>query len=261
MLRSEALYASFRANFSKYLIELKRYLPNTVSMVLTFYAIFVFMFLGVRFLGDPSMADANLRYLIVANGFWFLLMLGVQSLGWELSNEALRGTLEQLYMSTLPTWLILLFRMVTAFLVNLLILAVLTVLSMLTAGVWLSIDVAALAVLLPATMLGVTGLGFVVAGLTIVYKQVNAMLQLLQFVLMGIAYAPLSLSPLMELAPAAKGIDMVRQVMAEGRALGSFTSADWASLLLNGVCYLLVGLAVFKLLERHAMRRGLLGHY
>src|SRR5690606_36907187 len=162
------------------------------------------------------------------NGFWFLLMLGVQSLGWELSNEALRGTLEQLYMSTLPTWLILLFRMVTSFLVNLLILAVLTVLSMLTAGVWLSIDVAALAVLLPATMLGVTGLGFVVAGLTIVYKQVNAMLQLLQFVLMGIAYAPLSLSPLMELAPAAKGIDMVRQVMAEGRALGSFTSADWA---------------------------------
>lgn len=125
----------------------------------------------------------------------------------------------------------------------------------------MSIDVAALAVLLPATMLGVTGLGFVVAGLTIVYKQVNAMLQLLQFVLMGIAYAPLSLSPLMELAPAAKGIDMVRQVMAEGRALGSFTSADWASLLLNGVCYLLVGLAVFKLLERHAMRRGLLGHY
>lgn len=261
MLRSESLYTSFRANFAKYLIELKRYLPNTVSMVLTFYAIFVFMLLGVRFVGDPSVADENVRYLLVANGFWFLLMLGVQSLGWELSNEALRGTLEQLYMSTVPTWLILLFRMAASFLVNLLILSVLTVLSMVTAGVWLDIDVLALAVILPGTMLGVSGLGFVVAGLTIVYKQVNAMLQLVQFVLMGIAFAPLSLSPLLELAPAAKGIDMVRKVMAEGLPLASFSAADWGSLLLNGAVYFLLGLIAFKLLERRAMRRGLLGHY
>ena len=261
MLRAEAVYASFRANFAKYVTELKRYLPNTVSMVLTFYAIFVFLLLGVRFMGDPSAADENIRYLLVANGFWFLLMLGVQSMGWELSSEALRGTLEQLYMSTLPTWMILLFRMVASLLVNLLILAVLMVLSMATAGVWLTVDVVALVALLPGTMLSVIGLGFLVAGLTIVYKQVDSMLQLLQFVLMGIAYAPLSLSPLMALAPAAKGIDMVRQVMAEGRALSSFAFGDWASLLANGAAYLLIGLVAFKLLERRAMRRGLLGHY
>src|SRR5690606_11711670 len=151
--------------------------------------------------------------------------------------------------------------MIASLLINLVILAVLTLLSMATAGIWLSIDVLALAALLPGTLLGVMGLGFIVAGLTIVYKQVNAMLQLLQFVLMGIAFAPLSLSPLLQLAPAAKGIDMVRQVMAEGRGLASFGYGDWASLLINGVVYLLVGLLVFKLLERHAMRRGLLGHY
>lgn len=261
MLSADALMTSFRANFLKYVIELKRYLPNTLSMFLTFYAIFVFMLLGVRFVGDPGAADENVRYLLVANGFWFLLMLGVNSMGWELTNEALRGTLEQLYMSTIPVWVILLFRMVASFVVNLVILAALTVLSMATAGQWLTIDVVALAAILPGTMLGVMGLGFAVAGLTIVYKQVNAMLQLLQFALMGIAFVPLSLSPLMELAPAAKGIDMVRQVMAEGLPLPAFTAADWGSLLLNGAVYFLVGLGVFKLLERRAMRRGLLGHY
>ncbi|HZJ09457.1 MAG TPA: ABC transporter permease [Trueperaceae bacterium] len=261
MLRSEMLFTSFRANFVKYVIELKRYLPNTLSMVLTFYAIFVFMLLGVRFVGDPSVADDNVRYLLVANGFWFLLMLGVNSMGWELTNEALRGTLEQLYMSTVPAWLIMLFRMLASFVVNLVILAVLTVLSMATAGEWLAIDVVALTAVLPGTMLGVMGLGFAVAGLTIVYKQVNAMLQLLQFVLMGIAFVPLSLSPLMELAPAAKGIDMVRQVMAEGVPLSSFAAGDWGSLWLNGAVYFALGLGVFKLLERRAMQRGLLGHY
>lgn len=261
MLRSDMLVASFRANFAKYLIELKRYLPNTLSMFLTFYAIFVFMLLGVRFVGDPTVADDNVRYLLIANGFWFLLMLCVNSMGWELTNEALRGTLEQLYMSTVPTWVILLFRMIASVVVNLVILAPLTVLSMATAGEWLAVDGGTLAAILPGTMLGVMGLGFVVAGLTIVYKQVNAMLQLFQFVLMGIAFVPLSIAPLLQLAPAAKGIAMVRQVMAEGLPVTAFTAADWGSLLLNGVVYFLLGLGVFRALERRAMNRGLLGHY
>ena len=261
MLRSESLLNSFRANFAKNVIELKRYLPNTLSLVLTFYFIFVFLLLGVKFIGDPTTAAENIRYLMVANGFWFLLMLCVQNVGWELTNEALRGTLEQLYMSTVPVWLILLFRMVASLIINLVILVVLMVLSMLTAGEWLSVDIVALVAILPGTLLGALGIGFVVAGVTIVYKQVNAMLQLVQFVLMAIAYVPLALSPLMELAPAAKGIDMVRKVTAEGVPLSSFTGSDWASLLANGFVYLAVGLVIFKLLERRAMRRGLLGHY
>lgn len=261
MLRSEAFAYSLRANFAKHVIELKRYLPNTLSLFLTFYVIFVFMLFGVRFVGDPSAAADNVRYLMVANGFWFLLMLCVNSVGWELTNEALRGTLEQLYMSTVPVSLILFFRMLASFVVNLVILVALMALSMLTAGEWMSVDGLALLAILPATFLGALGLGYAVAGLTIVYKQVNAILQLLQFVLMGIAFVPLAVSPLIELAPAAKGVDMIRKVMAEGLPLSSFTVADWSSLLLNGIVYLVLGLLTFKLLERRAMRRGLLGHY
>ncbi len=252
---------AFRANFAKTVIELKRYLPNTISMIVTFYAIFVFLLLGVRFIGDPSTADSMVRYLLVSNAFWFLLMIGVNSMGWELTSEALRGTLEQLYMSTVPGWLILLFRMIASLFVYLVIVVVLMVLSMVTAGQWMSIDVLSLAAILPATFLGVMGLSYVVAGLTIVYKQVNSVLQMTQFALMGIAYVPIANVPLMELAPTAKGIDMVRRVMAEGVPLGSFAAADWASLWLSGVVYFLVGLAAFKLFERRAMRLGLLGHY
>src|SRR5688572_16803539 len=123
-----------RANFVKVVIELKRYLPNTIAMVITFYAVFVFMLLGVRFVGDPATAADNIRYVMVANGFWSLLLMGVQSMGWELSAEALRGTLEQLYTSTVPPYLILMFRMIATMLINTALLAVLMALSMLTAG-------------------------------------------------------------------------------------------------------------------------------
>lgn len=250
-----------RANFVKVVIELKRYLPNTIAMVITFYAVFVFMLLGVRFVGDPATAADNIRYVMVANGFWFLLLMGVQSLGWELSAEALRGTLEQLYMSTVPPYLILMFRMIATMFIYTALLAVLMVLSMLTAGEWLTVDVPTLLLVLPPTFLAVMGLSFVVAGLTIVYKQVGAFLQLLQFVLMAIAFVPITTAPLVELAPTAKGIDMIRQVMAVGTPLSAFTGTDWAVLLGTGVFYFIVGLGVYQLFERRAMTRGLLGHY
>ncbi|HEX7039060.1 MAG TPA: hypothetical protein VF202_02980 [Trueperaceae bacterium] len=258
---SEGYLHSFRANLVKAVIELRRYLPNTISMIVTFYAIFLFLLLGIRFVGGEADLGSAVRHVLVANGFWFLLMMGVNSMGWELSNEALRGTLEQLYLGTVPAWLILLFRMVATLLIDLALLVGLMALSMLTARTWLTVDVGALAALLPPTLLAVMGLAYLVAGLTLVYKQVGSMLQMTQFVLMAISYVPLAQAPLLELAPAAKGIDMVRRVLADGVSLASFTAADWASLWVSGAVYLALGFVAFKLFERRAMRLGLLGHY
>ncbi|MFO7545767.1 MAG: hypothetical protein R6W77_09750 [Trueperaceae bacterium] len=249
------------ANLRKVVTEMLRYLPNTLSLLVTFYAIFLFMLLGVRVLGDPAAADANIRYVMVANAFWFLLILGVSSMGWEITTEATRGTLEQLYMTTTPAWFVLLTRMVATLAVNVVLLAAMVALSMATARQWLNLDLVAVAAILPPMLLAVVGLGFMVAGLAIVFKQIQAMLQIVQFVFMAMAFVPIAAAPVLELAPAVKGIDMARQVLAEGRALASFAAGDWFSLLASGVAYLALGLIVFRLCERRAMTRGLLGQY
>lgn len=248
-------------NVRKVWIEMLRYLPNTISLLVTFYAIFLFMMLGVRVLGDPASADENIRYIIVANAFWFMLLMGVSSMGWELTAEAMRGTLEQLYMATKPTWFILLSRMVGTAGINVLLLVVMVSLGMLTARQWLSFDLPLLLLVLPLTMVGVIGLGFVVAGLAIIFKQINAMLQIVQFAFMGLAFAPPSAVPGLEFAPAVQGIDMVRRAMVYGQGFGSFTATDWSILILSGVFYFVVGMVVFRMCERQAMVRGLLGHY
>lgn len=250
-----------RGNVRKIVIEMLRYLPNTLSLLVTFYAVFLFVMLGVNFLGDPTTAVDHTRYAIVSNTFWLLLLLGVNSMGWEITTEATRGTLEQLYMSPTPTWLILLTRMIGTLIVNLLLMVVLLVASMLTAQQWLNIDVVALLLIMPPTLLGVIGLGFVMAGLAIVYKQIDSILQVVQFVYLAMVYVPLTAVPLLELAPSVKGIDMVRQVLSVGVPLSSFALRDWASLLLSGLAYFALGLVVFKLCERRAIDRGLLGQY
>ena len=87
------------ANVRKVGIELMRYLPNTISMIVTFYAIFLLFFLGIRVVGGGAMSGESSEYLIVSMMLWFLALMAMQGIGWEITNEATRGTLEQLYMS------------------------------------------------------------------------------------------------------------------------------------------------------------------
>lgn len=249
------------ANVRKVVIEMLRYLPNTISLVVTFYVIFLALFLGITVVGDPANAEANLRFAIVGNAFWFLLLMAISTMGWELTTEATRGTLEQLAMSPVGLRAILAARMLGTFVVNLSITAVMLVATMATAGQWLSFDLALLAAVLLPTFVGVTGLGFAVAGLALVYKQISALLQVLQFVFLGFAFVPLSVAPWLELAPVVKGVDMIRAALVHGATLADFAARDWASLVVNGLVYLALGLLAFTLAERRATTRGLLGQY
>lgn len=250
-----------RANVGKVAIEMVRYLPNTISLVVTFYVIFLFMFFGIQVVGDPSTATENIRFLIVSNAFWFLLLLGISSMGWEITTEATRGTLEQLYMSPVGAWLILLARMLGTVGINLLIMIAMIFFSMLTAGQWLNLAPLPLLLILLPTLVGIIGLGYAVAGLALVFKQVNALLQIMQFVFMGLAFVPLAAAPWLEFAPVVKGIDLIRGVMVGGHGLADIGARDWLSLLANSAVYFALGLGAYLLCERRATRRGLLGQY
>src|SRR5690606_32686751 len=149
-----------------------------------------------------------------------------------------RGTLEQLYMSPVGAWRILLARMVGVVGANLLIMIAMIFVSMLTAGQWLNLAPVPLLLILAPMLVGITGLGYATAGLAIVYKQIQAFLQIVQFAFMGLAFVPLSAAPWLELAPLVKGIDMVRQVMVSGYGLADFGAADWLSPLLNSAVHL-----------------------
>lgn len=255
------MLAVFDANVRKVLIEMRRYLPNTISLMITFYAIFLAMFLGITVVGDPAAAEQNLRFAIVGNAFWFLLLLGVNSMGWEITTEATRGTLEQIAMSPIGMGWILLARMTGTLAAYLAITAVMLVATMATSGQWLVLDVPLLLAILLPTMVGVMGIGYAIAGLAIVYKQIGSILQVAQFVFLALAFVPLAVAPALELAPFVKGVDMVRGATIFGHGFADFGLRDWASLVASGVAYFGLGLLAFRAAERRAVSRGLLGQY
>ncbi len=255
------LFNLLRANIRKEYIEMKRYLSNTVAFLLTFYLIFLGAFFGIMFIGDPNNFDSNVQYSIVSMVFWSLTMMTMNFIGYAVVTEAIRGTLEQLYMSPLGVWKIMLMRIVGQFLLQLVTMTVLLFAAMATSGQWLNLNPLTTLPLLILTMISMVGVSFMIAGLAIIVKQIEAILQIFQFVLMGLVFVPLSVAPFLVFAPFVKGVNMVRSVMMENLTLAQLPWSDLGILIANSVVYLVLGLYIYFRCERIAMKKGLLGQY
>lgn len=249
------------ANIKKEYLELKRYLPNTMAFILTFYIIFLGLFGAIQFIGDPTTQDTNTQYVIVNYIFWFLAFTIINSIGYEIINEGMRGTLEQLSMSPLGIWRIMSARLISTTLIHLVIVIGMLFASMATAGQWLNIDIVAIAPVLLLTLVSMFGIGFIIAGISIILKQVQAFLQILQFILMALTFVPASLHPTMNLLPFVKGIDLVRDIMIRGATITDISAGDFLILGFNAIFYFAIGLGIFIYCERIAMSKGLLAHY
>lgn len=251
----------FNANFHKEYIEMKRYLPNTIALVVTFYIIFLGAFFGIMFIGDPASFEMNVQYSIVSVVFWSLTMMTMNFIGYAVVTEATRGTLEQLYMSPVGVWKIMLTRIVSQLGLQSVIMIFLLFAAMLTSGQWLSLNPMTTIPIIIMTMISMIGVSFMIAGLAVIVKQIQAFLQIFQFVLMGLVFVPITVAPFLAFAPFVKGVNMVRTVMMEDLTLTQLPWSDYGILVLNSLVYLILGLVIYDRCEKIAMRKGLLGQY
>lgn len=250
-----------KANTRMEFIEMKRYLPNTLSMIATIYIIFLGMLLGINVIGDPAQAEANIQHVIVNYIFWYLTLVTLTNIGFTITMEATRGTLEQLYMSPLGMWKILLSRLIGYMALHGVIVVGLLYLSMATANQWLYLKPDLTLTILLITLVGIVGVGFMIAGASVIFKQIQAFMQILQFILAALAFVPLSVAPILILAPFVKGVDMIRHVMIQGYSWTDFTAMDYTALIVNSVVYLFIGIFFYLKCEKIAMSRGLLGNH
>lgn len=251
----------FNVNLKREFILLKRYLPNTISMVITIYVIFLGLFLGIKVIGDPGSADVNIQYVIVNNVFWYLGLSVMNGIGYTVQNEVALGTLEQLYMSPLGAWRIFIARIVSSTITESITIILMLFLTMLTAGTWLNLDLISIVPVFLLTIVSMVGMSFMIAGMAVIFKQIGSFLQIAQFIFLALTYIPLTTLPILEFAPIVKGVDMIRQIMIHNYNLADFTLVDYASLLLNGLIYFGVGVWVFFRCERTAMEKGILGQH
>jgi ABC-2 type transport system permease protein len=233
-----------------------------LSSIITLYLLFLIIFLGYRAVGGQSVNFGNTVDGITVGFMLWTFSIGAYSLlAWNLMNEAKMGTLEQLYMTPLGFDKLCIFRIICDFFLNLLFVIPILILMMATTGRWLHIDILSLIPLFIFTLASAYGIGFISGGLGLVFKQIRSFFQILQFVFIGFIAAPVDKLPGLKLLPLSLGAKLIGKVMIHKLSVIKLPPLDLLELVLNGLFYFGLGFLLFKICERIAKQRALLGHY
>ncbi len=186
----------------------------------------------------------------------------------NLTEEAQTGTLEQVYMTTVNTGVIAIGRSLATVVVSSFMLLLMITALTLIFGIIITLRLEGLPVL-ALIIFGLFGLGFMIGGATLVFKQVHQLANFAENILLWLSgtLLPVALFPdwletLSKFLPATQGIIVLRKVVLEDSSL----STAWANgslplLIANSATYFIVGWFVFKWSERISKGRGVMGQY
>jgi len=202
----------------------------------------------------------------VAFGFWYLQ---TAKLFWRLLGEIQSGTLEQVYLSPLPSWLVAAAgRVVATVLETTFVIAVLGLIVYIVVPFHLFWRGQAL---LPIASIVIASVGYSLmeGGIILIWKRVELIhelaLGLMAFfsgALLPLDRLPTWMAEIGRFAPIGQSVVGLRATLVAGSP--SLPSTGDGSLLWTfaiGVAWLLVGIAVFSLGDAYARRTGSLGRY
>ncbi len=229
----------------------------------------IFYFAMNMFMGRGEMRQELLAPSLIGITAIMFFHQQMNRVFWGILGEIQTGTLEQLYLSPLPSWVLVLGRQVATILESIVIALLLYLSAAVIAGVALPLRAEAL-VPLVAILVGSAGFSLLVAGLTVLFKRLELLVELLFSIafIVGGVFLPLDQLPDWMavtgrlLFPTTQSIEVLREILLEGHSLGTL-QVEWGLgwLIAQPIALLVVGAAFFKLSERIAKRRGALGHY
>lgn len=253
-----------KAMMKKNFLILWRYPFNLVAGIISIMMIFLVIFYGAKFIGGNNPSFGNtLEGIVMGFMLWTFIIFAFSDLTWDFINEAQQGTLEQLYMSSLGFGWVSLSYVLSFLVINLTLTLSMFFLMMALTGKWLHLDFFSLIPLMLLTVWGVYGFGFAMGGLALVFKQVQAVFQIFQFIWLLFVMAPsvMDTMPWVKFLPVTWGVELIGRVLIGGQSLYAMPFADIAFLAAVSATYFLIGYALFKRLKGVARDRGLLGHY
>lgn len=231
--------------------------------------LFALFFLAITFaLGRGAFQQEQVALLLLGFVGYIFFHMQTNRLFWGLLGEMQSGTLEQMYLSPLPSWLLTIGLQAASVVEAALSAIVLYLLIYLVAPVTMPLRWVALLPLV-ALVVGSVGYSLILGGLTLLFKRLEILKDVFQFVVMifGGVFVSLDRMPgwmatVAQFLPLTPGVEVLRKMLLEGVSLLALSS-DGTLLWLVGsaAVYLLLGIVIFRWCERLAKRRGTLGQY
>lgn len=239
-----------------------------VSVLIQLIGIVIIVVGLMFFVGRGQITEAQVASTLLGFIITFYALEAISNMSWALMNEAQSGTLEQMYMSPAPSQLIILGRSLASMVSATIQLVLALVVLMLLFKVRLPLTLNIVPVLL-ITLIGLIGFGYVVGGMTLIFKQIGPLANIIQnmlFVVNGtfvpVEFMPGWLADIATLIPSTLGIILLRRLVLEGHSLATiWTDGSLLWLTVHSALFFLLGWLIYALCERVARRQGTLGQY
>jgi len=266
-IKVSTLLLLIKAELKRELLFLKRYPFETLSFVFFMYVTLMAIFLGLSQLSNQGGLDLNHNRMIL--GYCLMQFVMSTQMGWagQISNESQTGTLEQLSISGHSLAAVLFARGVAQFFRQT------THFFLLLGGYIYSIPQATIAMqtwflvipLLFLIALGVYGIAYLFAGLTLLFKRVGFFFQVINFAFLGLFWQNRTaledgsvLANLYDYFPLTLGMWNLEQLMT-GKTTEVFLL--FAHQLILSLLYCLGGYLIFRQMEKRAREMALLSQY
>lgn len=238
---------------------------NVVTEVLGLFMVFlgISFFMGYGQFDTDTMASSLMGFI-----FWTYAIFAIGNMSYALREEQQQGTIEQMSMGVTPFGALLFGRTLASLIWTTLVVAVGGGAITLGFGLDLGLNPNGIPVFL-LSILGLYGLGYLVAGATLLFKNILSFTNLIQNILLflngaivPITFYPVWMANATRVLPTTLGIETMRTVTLEGLALRDVWLDGRLQLLtLHSVAWFGIGLALFLWADRAARRRGLMGQF
>jgi len=231
----DLLYAEFKRTW----IQLIRYPTEIISGIIITAAVFYGLFVSAQYIAGPGFAFGDrLDAVVVGYVVWTLILFINNDIAINLQLEAQTGTLEQIFLSPFGAPRVFLARAIASLGLRLLLILGILFLLMGLSGSRLAFP-PLLLLPLGSLLLAGYGLAFLMGAAALVFKRVQQVLGIFQFLLLFLLAAPLEESTgamqyVRFLLPMIPSTGLLRDLMARGIPL------DWLTYglaLMNGIVY------------------------
>lgn len=249
---------------------LKRYPLATALTVIEIYIVFMGIFLGFRTINVLGSYAHTIEAFMVGYLLWSTYALdAVAIMPNQLRFDEAIGTLGEIFVNAGGLSWFLLARAIAYILKSTFTIIILGLIVSLSTGVYLDIDFLPVSIILSLTVTGLYGLGFIFAGLILIFKHLGSWLDILNIiflfftgVLLPVERFPKAIQYLSQYLPLTHGIKAMREIVVFHKPFSSLVTSNCLFLLfLNSSVYFLCGVLIFNLLEKKAKELGIIGHY
>lgn len=259
-------YYLCKVSFERTIKEISRYRFNAISDVIYLYILFMAMFLGIKSFGasfgiSPIDMGSNLEGFIVGYFMWNIIVTSYSGVAHGLVNDADRGTLEQLNMSSIKLSTIVTVRSFSLLLINLIVSFALLFIIIVTTNYQFEIKIFSILMPIFIGIFSILGIGLVFGGLALIFKKIQSLLNIVQYFFIAFLMVSPENKTIYNLIPFRPAADIVMVSMRRGLTFIDFSVYDYVIVLVNSVLYFGIGLLVFNKCVKLAKRKGLLGQY